>query len=113
MLAFVDDAAMFRVLLGATAVPRSERHQWLKRVAAMVDSPPARTAQALRSARARRRRANGKIVIPVEIDAAFVSAALSCGAVSEAEALDPHKLASAAAVVLQKWAAHWKNKRHA
>jgi hypothetical protein len=111
MLAFADDAALFRVMLGATAVPAHRRSAWLRRVAAVAEgqSIPPRSKDAVRAARARQRRRNGCAVYRIEIDRdALVLGMILSGRLDERAALDHAKVETAAASVLKEWAVRWK-----
>jgi hypothetical protein len=60
MLAF-DDAALARLMIGATRVPVHRRRSWLKRIARHVDGT--------RQAKYRQRQEEGLVVVPVRMDA--------------------------------------------
>ena len=101
----LDDAAMFRVLLAASAIPPAELDGWLQGVAARME---ARTESCRRQKRYRQRQRDGQAVLQVPCDfCALVEALLKSGRLSEAEALDRRRIDAAAAEVLADFAGRW------
>jgi hypothetical protein len=88
----LDDGALARVMIAATAVPPGRRRQWLRELSAKLDPP--RTPAVRRQARWRARQRDGSAVyrltgrvIEVEaLDHARVERALAAGSESESAA---------------------------
>ncbi len=71
MLCFADDAALARVMIRATAVPRKERRAWLQALAARIEqgARPVKTSRDYtRAWRARER--SGRCLLKLEMDEA-------------------------------------------
>jgi hypothetical protein len=78
----LDDIALARVFISATAVPRPQRGKWLERVAQRLDPGPG----AIHTRRWRQRERNGQVLLRVVADEAELAVALT-----DAGLLDPLK----------------------
>ena len=74
----LDDGAMFRVLLAATAVPPAEFETWLANIVARLEQaqPPAPSAGARYTREWRARERAGRILLRVEADEAALAVTL-------------------------------------
>src|SRR5262249_28034494 len=103
MLALTDES-LARLVIGATAVPRRSRGQWLRRFAREVASDHRRKVGAARQQRARQRQRDVQRIYQLVItDAAMeavIDALVSYGRLSEADTLRPEAVASAFADIV-------------
>jgi hypothetical protein len=105
MLALADDAALARLVIAATAIPRRARSSWLRRLAHTIEH---REAERIRRAKGRARARNGRASFRVEAEHdLLVTALLNSKRLSEAEALDRRLVERELGEVLQEWARHW------
>jgi hypothetical protein len=106
----LDDAALARLCIAATAIAPQERGRWLKRVALKLE-PKARTPAATRQARVRQRRKVGQHVYRLELrDLAvegLIEMMLATGRLTERDALDHARVELELARLLEEQGATW------
>jgi hypothetical protein len=105
----LDDAALARICIGATAVAPEDRCRWLRDIAEHLDPLPRRLALArARKARARARQRKGervfKLVGNYEL---IVGGLIGSGRISERAALDHGKVEDVLSRMLMEWGKHW------
>lgn len=121
----LDDSALARIVIGATAVAPDERRRWLEQIARKLDPPKSCNLQdspppkfrnlrnspprpATRQARWRERQRKGRAIFRIEADHDSVLLALiETGRISEADALDRRKVEAALATVLADFGRRW------
>jgi len=98
MLALADDAALARLVIGATSIPRRARSSWLRDIAAKLDSPSEcglrenpRSDAARRQVKARALRKNGIHIYRLPLRdicvEGLITQMVTTGRLTEAEAL--------------------------
>src|SRR5262245_54668505 len=111
MLAFTDDSALARLFIAATRIHPDQRGQWLRDIAAKLDTPRHVLARRERSRRAHQRRRDGVRVwtleLPDQAAEAMITALIASGRLSEREASDRHRVAAELGRQLLWWAEHW------
>src|SRR5262245_60995031 len=115
MLAF-DDAALARIVIGATRVDPRHRGKWLRELAEKLDPasapPPAKlAARRERSRRSRKRQRNGmrsyRLDLPDAVVGGVINALVATQKLSEADAADQRKVEAVLSSMFTDWAAHW------
>jgi len=130
----LDDAALARVCIAATAVPASQRGQWLRDVAERIDPPPRRMLRDLpkakggdiggrkskaggidrhlaaraRKARHRARQRAGLRVFRLTASyELIVGGLIDAGKISERDALKHSNVERVLSAMLTEWGKHW------
>jgi hypothetical protein len=108
----LDDAALARLCIGATAVAPEDRCRWLQNIARRIDPPHHIINQRARNRRARERRRKGRRIYRLELSDRTVEGAISAliasGALTEAQAKDQKQIERELARHLEGWATHWR-----
>jgi hypothetical protein len=109
----LDDAALARVMIAATAVAPSAREAWLMKFVERAEGqPPAGRTSAARQRRARQRAKDGRAILRLEVDEhLIVSALLDSTRLTEAQALDRRLVERECRDILHEWARIWTRDR--
>ncbi len=99
----LDDQALARLMIAATAVPESKRGKWLKGIAAEFEGPVRSNAKYAAAYRERHRR--GHIAIKgLSVNEYYVVGALiASGALTKEESRNPRTVTAAIARHLNAW----------
>ena len=105
----LDDAALARVCIGATAVAPKDRSRWLHDIAERLDPLPRRLALArARKARSRARQRQGQRVFKLTANyQLIVGGLIDAGNISERDALDHRNVERVLSRMLMEWGKHW------
>jgi hypothetical protein len=115
----LDDAAMARLLIAATGVPRAQRGRWLASLAGKLEAAtrtPAASNMAKATARERTRAyrerlASGQGVMRLTVPVDDVACALvASGALKPGDEHDRQRVEEALGALLRDWAAAWHDR---